>query len=445
MLYRTNQELYIDMTPSSIRLFKTLSLLLLLASWQAPADAADQILATVGSLQVTATELKSAMASAPFASKFPSMNQDDQASLRGDMLRRLVAAKLLTLEGQRLGLDQSASYRRDSENFRLSLLYRAYMNKLRQGIVVPSDTLEAMNKQFKNDHDGLNAAKSAFISDRYRQAKRSAIQKLIESYKVQLHNERIVAGAAGDTLLAEGNGIRVSYADLLEPDEIALQPSQEILRERLQQRVELLAAAKSVSDQGIDVSAAVQTYAQERMPAVVMENKTKEWIPNEETLRDWYSKHPQIGVVPERRHIGHLIVATRKLAEKLHSRITKGESLFVLAGKYSTEPVSRKQKGDIGWVIQGRGTPELEQVLSKLKDGEISDVIATKDGKFHIITVLERIGGRQEGYEQIRERIAQSIVNAKLPEYIHALEQRYGVTWNLLSNSGNQTVAKNSK
>ncbi len=433
------------MNPSAIRLLKALPLLLLMATIQVPAKAADQILATVGTLQVTAAELNNAMTSAPFATKFPSMNQDDQASLRGDMLRRLVAAKLLTLEGKRLGMDQTDSYRRDSENFRLSMLYRAYMNKLRQGIIIPDETTAAMKKQFSNDHDGLNAVKSAYISERYREIKRSAIQQLLKSYKVQLHDERIVAGAAADTLLAEGSGIKVSYAELLEPDEMATQPGKEVLRDRLQQRVELLAAAKAASDQGIDVSAALQTYAHERLPAVVMESKTREWIPNEKTLRDWYTKHPQVGVVPERRHIGHLIVATRKLADELHARIIKGESLFILAGKYSTEPASRKQKGDIGWVVARRGVPELEQVLAKLKDGEISDVIATKDGKFHIITVLERIGGRQEGYAQIRERIAQNIVNARLPAYINELEQRFGVTWNVLANTDNQTVAKNSK
>lgn len=437
------------MNSTSIKFLKALPILLLLLTVQKPVNAADQILASVGPLNVTAAELKSAMASAPFATQFPSMNQDDQASLRGDMLRRLVAARLLTLEGKRLGMDKTESYRRDSENLRLSLLYRAYMDKLRQGVVIPDETMTAMQKQFNNDHDGLKAAKSAYISDQYRTAKRNALQDLLKSDQVQLHDERIVAGAANDTVLAEGKTILVHYADLLDAEEMAMMPNQppssELLRERLQQRIELLAAAKAASDQGIDVSTRLQNYSRERLPAVVMETKTKEWIPNEETLRNWYTKHPQIGAVPERRHVGHLIVDSRKLADELHTRIGKGESLFELAEKYSTDPVSRKQKGDIGWVIDGRGAPELEQVLAKLKDSEISDVIDTKDGKFHIITVLDRIKGRQESYEKIRERIAQNIVNEKLPAYIGELEQRYGVTWNVLAKSSDKAIAKSNK
>ena len=64
------------------------------------------MLATIGDLQVTADDLDSAMASFPFAERFPTMDENDQAALRGGMLQRLVASRLLTLEARRLGLEQ---------------------------------------------------------------------------------------------------------------------------------------------------------------------------------------------------------------------------------------------------------------------------------------------------------------------------------------------------
>lgn len=416
---------------------------LALAGTSVRAGAADQVLASVGPLQVTATDLNSALASSPFGSKIPSMAEDDQAGLRGDMLRRLVVARLLTLEAQHLGIDKTAAFARDIDDFRLGLLYRAYMDKVRQGIVIPEETLAAMKTQFKNDRDGMDAARAAYVGERYQAAKASAMQALLKADNVRLHEERIV-GALPDSVLAEGTSLRVRYGDLLEAAELAKPPSQVVLKDRLQRRVELVAAAKAATDQGIDVGASVKTYERERLPAALMEKKTKEWIPDEKTLRDWYDKHPLAATVPERRHVGQLVVATRLQADALRARIVKGESLFVLAGKYSVDPLSRKQNGDIGWVVEGHAAPELEQALAKLKDGDTSPVIETKDGKFHILTVLERVGGHKEEYSAMRDHIAQAIINERLPAYVNELERRYPVTWNVVAKPG-EPAAKTAK
>lgn len=429
------------MTMSRMRLMPLLFSLLLATGARASTAATDQILASVGPLQVTATDLNSALASAPFANKFPAMAEDDQAGLRGDMLRRLVVSRLLTLEAQRLGLDKTAAFRRDVDDFRLGLLYRAYMEKLRQSTVIPEETLAAMKQQFKNDRDGMEAAKAAYVGERYQAAKGGAMQALLKTDNLRLHEDRI-AGAVPNTVLAEGTVLRVRYGDLLDAAELAKPPAKAEIAERLQRRVELVAAARAATAQGVDVGPAVTAYERQRLPAALMEIKTKEWIPDEKTLRNWYDQHPQAATVPERRHVGQLVVATRKQADDLRARIAKGDSLFVLAGKYSVEPTSRKQNGDIGWVVQGRGVAELEQALAKLKDGETSPVIETKDGMFHILTVLERTGGRKEPYTAMRERIAQAVINERLPAYVAELERRYPVTWNVLAKPGERTAAK---
>lgn len=429
------------MTMSRMRLMPLLFSLLLATGARASTAATDQILASVGPLQVTATDLNSALASAPFANKFPAMAEDDQAGLRGDMLRRLVVSRLLTLEAQRLGLDKTAAFRRDVDDFRLGLLYRAYMEKLRQSTVIPEETLAAMKQQFKNDRDGMEAAKAAYVGERYQAAKGGAMQALLKTDNLRLHEDRI-AGAVPNTVLAEGTVLRVRYGDLLDAAELAKPPAKAEIAERLQRRVELVAAARAATAQGVDVGPAVTAYERQRLPAALMEIKTKEWIPDEKTLRNWYDQHPQAATVPERRHVGQLVVTTRKQADDLRARIAKGDSLFVLAGKYSVEPTSRKQNGDIGWVVQGRGVAELEQALAKLKDGETSPVIETKDGMFHILTVLERTGGRKEPYTAMRERIAQAVINERLPAYVAELERRYPVTWNVLAKSGERTAAK---
>ncbi|HMC13500.1 MAG TPA: peptidylprolyl isomerase [Gallionellaceae bacterium] len=409
--------------------------LLVLASFFATspisAIAEPQVLVTIGSMQVNADELNAAMSSSPFATQSASMDEEDQASLRGDMLRRLVAARLLTLEAQRLELDKTGAYKLDIENFRQGLLYRFYMDKLRERIVIPADTLAAMKQQFKGDLDGMNAAKAAYVAVQFQTLKLATLQNLLQLDNTRLHEDRIKAGLKPNTVLMEGKSFRIKYADIVDLKEHAVLPNPEWVKEQLYNRGELLLVAKAADKEGVDVSDKLKQYQKERLPAVMLETKTKEWIPDEKTLQEWFGKHPEVAIVPERRHVGQLVVSTRKEAEDLRARIIKGESLFTLAGEFSIDPVGRKQNGDMGWLVEGRGMPELNNALSRLEDGQVSEVIETKAG-FHLLTILERKPGGKKTYLEVRERVRQMIINENLRPYLGELERRYKVSWKVM-------------
>jgi parvulin-like peptidyl-prolyl isomerase len=420
-----------DRMKNKLHMLKNLALVSLLITAPLQATAVSQVLATVGTLQVSSDDLDAAMASSPFATQMTSMDENDQAGLRGDMLRRLVAARLLTLEARRLGLDKTEAYQKEIENFRLALLYHFYMDKLRERIVVPADTLAAMKKQFKGDQDGMNAAKAAYINSQYQTLKLATLQDMLKKDQTKLHEERIKPGIKADTLLMEGKSFRISYGDIVDVSEHPALPNPEWVKEQLYNRGEMLLAAKAAEKEGIDVSGKLDQYQSERLPSVMMEAKTKEWIPDEKTMQEWFNKHPDVARIPERRHVGQLVVATRQEAETLRARIVKGESLFTLAGQYSIDPVGRKQNGDMGWIVEGRGMPELDNALAKLEDNQVSDVIETKLG-FHLLTILEHQAKGQKTYAEVSDRVRQMIINEKLPPYLGELERNYQVSWKVI-------------
>jgi peptidyl-prolyl cis-trans isomerase C len=411
-----------------------------LASVPAISDPSE-VLVSVGSLQVTASDLNSALASSPFSTQINAMDEDDQAGLRGDILRRLVAARLLSLEARRLGMDKTKAYRQDVENFRLGLLYRYYFDKLRARIVIPKTTLDAMKQQFKNDADGLAAAKAAFISEQYQPLKRATLINLRQRAKISLHDERIKPTIKPETVLMEGKNLRIRYGDIVDAAEHPSLPNPEWVKEQLYKRGELLLVARAADKEGVDVTDKLAQYENERLPAAMLETKTQEWIPGEATLHDWFDKHPEVSLVAERRHVGQLVVNTRNEADQLRARILKGESLFSLAGEHSIDPVSRKQNGDIGWLVAGRGMPELDQALSKLEDNQVSEVIETKLG-FHVLTILERQAGRQEPYAAVRDRIRQIVINENMRPYLGELERRYPVSWRVMKPRGEASPAQ---
>lgn len=404
------------------------------------ADAAPQVLVTIGKMQVTSDELNAAMASSPFSTQLASMDEKDQAGIRGDMLRRLVSARLLTLEARRLKLDKSKTFKQELENFRLGLLYRFYMDKLRDRIEIPADLQAEMKKQFKGDADGLAATRAAYIAKQYQPLKLATLQNLLLRDNTRLHEDRIKPGVKPDTVLMEGNSFKIRYRDIVDSKKHGSFPNPDWIKDQLYKRGELLLVAKAADQEKVDISAKLKDYESERLPALMMEVKTREWIPGEKTLHDWFAKHPEVAVIPERRHIGQLVVKIRKEAEALRARIVKGESLFTLAGKYSTDPFGREKNGDMGWVTAGRGLPALDQALAKLEDNQLSDVIETEGG-FHLLMVLERKPQVQKSFADVRERIAQLIVNEKLPPYLGELEQRYQVSWKVIQARDAATAA----
>jgi parvulin-like peptidyl-prolyl isomerase len=369
------------------------------------------------------------------------MGEDEQASLRGDMLRRLVSARLLALEAKRMGMDKTATFKREIEDVRMGMLYRGYMDKLRLGIAIPADTLAAMKQQFKDDGNGLDSAKASYVAMQFKEVKQAALQKMQQDNSIKFFESRIKSGIKPEVVLMQGNGIQLAYGDVVDVKKWKKTPNPDWIKEQLHNRSELLLVSKAAERDGLDVGKQLNRFTEERLPALLLEHKAREWIPNEKALRSWYEQHQEVGRIPTSYHVGQLVVATKAEAETLRARIVQGESLFNLAASNSIDPVGRKQNGDIGWITDVRGMPELLKVLKTLKDDELSDVIATPSG-YNLIMVVERRTGSQKQFEDVRERVQQMMVSEKLPAYLGELEKRYPVSWSVIAaQAASQPVA----
>jgi peptidyl-prolyl cis-trans isomerase C len=398
------------------------------------AVAESQILATVGKLTVTSDDLESAMASFPFADRFPSMDENDQAALRGGMLQRLVASRLMTLEAKRLELDKTSAFLEELENFRLGLLYRHYMDKLRARIEVPAEVMADMQTQFGSDSDGLAAARSAWLADSYRGLRYHTIQKLRDDYHIRLHEERIQPGTTEhETVLLEGDDIAITYGDLIRHQAKA-PTNPEWIKDQLYKRAELLTVAKAAEKAGVDISDRLNRFTEERLPAMLVEQKQQEWTADEQALRNFYDANPQLGRLQERRHIGQLVSDSREQAEELRQRILNGESLFELASQYSIDPYGREHKGDMGWQMEGSAHPAIEQAIASLEDNQISQAIETPLG-FHLVTILERRPGGQKSYLSVRDRVRQIWITDRMANYMSELAEQYQVVWHVVKDA----------
>lgn len=392
-----------------------------LAAW------ANSVLVEVGDQTITGEDLERAVQSSPFASQFPSMDMKDQAALRGEILQGLVTSRLLYLEAKKRGLDESEAFASDVAAYRRGLLYRAYMDGVRDAIEIPEERLAEMKKEYKGKPEALKAARSKFIGERYKTRKLLELQRLKDSYQFKAYEDRIAAGADADTVLAEADGFTIRLGDLQKADEPF---DGEVLQRKLWDRAEAILVAQAAEKKGLQVEAQVRKYRRERLPAFLISRMEKEWIPDEETERAYFEAHPELGRIPERRHVVQIVVAERAKAESLRQRILDGESMYKLAKEHSIDPYGAEHAGDMGWLKAGLGMPQIEEALDALEDKELSPVVETPKG-FHLVRIEARKPPFQKNFEGIRDRVRRAMLDEKLPKFLDRLQKRYKVEWKM--------------
>ncbi len=115
----------------------------------------------------------------------------------------------------------------------------------------------------------------------------------------------------------------------------------------------------------------------------------------------FYKYKDSLGVIPEKVKISHIFMNPRTsdrlknkyktLAESLLDSIKNGVDFAALAKKYSDDPGSAAQGGELGFVKKGVFYPEFESAAFSLKEGELSGVVESPVG-YHIIQLIERRG-----------------------------------------------------
>ncbi len=119
-------------------------------------------------------------------------------------------------------------------------------------------------------------------------------------------------------------------------------------------------------------------------------------------VEEFYEKFKDsLGVIPEKVQLAHIFRNPRatdllkkrfkQKAEEILDSIKAGADFAAMAKKYSEDPGSASQGGDLGFVKRGVFYPEFEAAAFALQPGELSEVIESPVG-FHIIEMIEKRG-----------------------------------------------------
>ena len=118
-------------------------------------------------------------------------------------------------------------------------------------------------------------------------------------------------------------------------------------------------------------------------------------------------------------------------AEDVRQRLLKGEPFPRLATDVSSAP-SKANGGLIGPIHMEELAPQLQQLLGKLKVGELADTIRTTRG-YQILKMESRTEGRSRTFEEARGDIGRRVLESKsrpaLQKYLDELRAQADIKW----------------
>jgi peptidyl-prolyl cis-trans isomerase SurA len=134
---------------------------------------------------------------------------------------------------------------------------------------------------------------------------------------------------------------------------------------------------------------------------------------------------PATDSTEERVHARHIMIATkpstadedraRVRALALRDSLVRGAEFAAMARKYSADAATKDSAGYLGEVPVPSLPPNMREVLTALRDGEISTPFK-RDAGYHIFKVLGRTAETEYKFEDIKDDLKKVVLNRKLEE-----------------------------
>jgi peptidyl-prolyl cis-trans isomerase C len=138
---------------------------------------------------------------------------------------------------------------------------------------------------------------------------------------------------------------------------------------------------------------------------------------SEEEARDYWRKHP---VQVEIRHV---LLATSAEAEAIAKKARGGGNFALLAKQNSLDAASAERGGKMDASLYGEIIPDLEDVVFKMRIGEVGGPIKSKFG-YHVV---KKDSEKRIDFEDTKDRILSLLQKQKLDRYLQTIQEKFPV------------------
>ena len=157
-------------------------------------------------------------------------------------------------------------------------------------------------------------------------------------------------------------------------------------------------------------------------------------------VKKYYEEHQSEFSTPELRKAAHILIAVdakasdaekqaaKAKAEQVLQQVKQAPAKFAeLAKKYSQDPGSAANGGDLGMFGRGMMVKPFDDAVFKLVVGEVSGLVQSDFG-FHIIKLLAVNGGKTQGLNEVKGIIAQKLKAQKASDKYAELAEKFSNT-----------------
>jgi peptidyl-prolyl cis-trans isomerase D len=143
---------------------------------------------------------------------------------------------------------------------------------------------------------------------------------------------------------------------------------------------------------------------------------------SDDAVQKYYAAHQKEYQVQDQVKVRHILIKVpagadakadaeaKAKAEDVLKQVRAGGNFAELAKKYSDDPGSKDQGGDLGFMQHGLTVPEFDKAAFALNPGQTSDLVKTQYG-YHIIQSEEKQTAHTKPLAEVRPEIVAALTN----------------------------------
>lgn len=246
----------------------------------------------------------------------------------------------------------------------------------------------------------------------------------------------LLSVAAASTLkaqeLANVNGVSITMADFQErlnelpPDVrqsmVTAEGKKDFLENHIIPGELLLSEAKR---QGLEKDKEIAKKIEEAKRGVLINAAAQKLVAEKITTdaaKKYYNQHNQQFTTV---HASHILLNTEEEAKDVKKQLNKGGDFSELAKKYSKDPSTAQNGGDLGFFGRDQMVKPFSDKAFAMKANQVSDPVKTQFG-YHIIKVLEVKPAKK--FEDLDESESVNVKRAMFNEEISQLKSKAKIT-----------------
>lgn len=120
----------------------------------------------------------------------------------------------------------------------------------------------------------------------------------------------------------------------------------------------------------------------------------------------------------------HILVETEQAAKDLIAKLEKGEKFEALAKKFSKDPGSKENGGDLGWFNPQQMVAPFSDAVKALKNGEITKTPVKSQFGWHVIKREDSREQKPPAFDAVKDQLKTLLQTQKLQQHMTDLQAK---------------------